>query len=174
MQISTFTPNNNTNKPAFGIKIDGKVAMKICDEMYGQKLTKHMPAYEKQFDKLSVSGLDSSELYLATGRDYDTFMLKNPEITTAYEKPIAQAKKGDLLSAWFKIQPEDIEKAEKILKEVIEEKRKGLVAMADNVIVRALLYTKNNEKDVIKAVQKMDDDTVIDLYYTAKSKIAGK
>ena len=60
------------------------------------------------------------------------------------------------------------------MKEVIEEKRKGLVAMADNVIVRALLYTKNNEKDVVKAVQKMDDDTVIDLYYTAKSKIAGK
>ena len=95
-------------------------------------------------------------------------MLKNSSITTAYKKPLVKAEKGKLFEAWFKITPEDIQKAESMLQEVIDEKRNGLIDMAKNSVVRLMLYSKNNEKDVTKAVQKMDDDSVIDLYYRAK------
>ncbi len=169
MQVNTVTQGNKNNNLNFGIKISGKISSEICKEIYDQKLNKYMPSYVQQYEKLSKSGLETSELYLAKGKDVDTFMLKNPSITTAYEKPLMQAQKGNLLEAWFNIKPEDIQNAEKMLKEAITEKRQGLVSMADNVVVRALLYGKNNEKEVSKAVEKLDDNTVIDLFYQAKN-----
>ena len=168
MQVNAITQNNKSNNLNFGIKISGKVSNEICQEIFDQKLNKYMPSYVHQYERLRASGMDSSELYLVRGKDHDTFMLKNSTITTAYEKPIARAEKGNLLQAWFNIKPEDIQNAEKMLREVIEEKRQGLVSMADNVVVRALLYSKNNEKNVSKAVEKLDDNTVIDLFYQAK------
>ncbi len=169
MQVNTVTQSNSKNNLNFGIKINGKVSSEICKEIYDQKLNKYMPSYVQQYERLRASGMDSSELYLVRGKDNDTFMLKNPSITTAYEKPLAKASKGNLLEAWFNIKPEDIKNAEKMLKEMIEEKRQGLVSMADNVVVRAMLYGKNNEKEVSKAVEKLDDNTVIDLFYQAKN-----
>ncbi len=165
MRVNSIDSNN---KPAFGLNIDGRVAMELCSEIYGRKLTQKMPAYVAHFEKLRASGLETSEIYIAKGPKSDTFMLKNPSITTAYEKPLEKADKGNLLEAWFKIKPEDIQKAEKMLKEAIDEKRNGLVGMAKSAIVRTMLYTKNNEKDIAKSVQKMDDESVIDLYYKAK------
>ena len=165
MRVNSIDVNN---KPSFGVKIDGRLATDLCSEIYGRKLAKYMPAYVQQFEKLKTAGLDTSELYIARDNKFDTFMLKNSSITTAYKKPLVKAEKGKLLEAWFKITPEDIQKAESMLQEVIDEKRNGLIDMAKNSVVRLMLYTKNNEKDVTKAVQKMDDDSVIDLYYRAK------
>ena len=159
--------NSNNNKPSFGLKIDGRVAMDLCSEIYGRKLAQQMPSYVKHFETLKATGLNTSELYIAKSLKEDTFVLKNRSITTAYEKPLVKAEKGKLLEAWFKLKPEDIKDAEKMLQDVIDEKRNGLIEMAQNAIVRTMLYTKNNEKDIAKSVQKMDDDSVIDLYYRA-------
>lgn len=164
MRVNSIDLNN---KPSFGLKINGRVATELCSEIYGRKLASQMPAYVKHFEKLKASGLDSSELYIAKSLKDDTFVLKNHSITKAYEKPLVKAEKGKLLEAWFKIKPEDIKTAEKMLQDAIGEKRNGLIEMAQNPLVRTMLYTKNNEKDIAKSVQKMDDDSVIDLYYSA-------
>lgn len=165
---TTYSP-----KPAFGVKIDGRIATDLCQEMYSRNLGKYSPAYVSHYEKLKASGLPASEISLSKGADGATnFNLKNPQITTAYEIPLGSAKPGHLLESWFNIKPENIVKAEKSLKEIITEKVDGLMKLAverDDVYDKVI--TASGEKTLSKAIKKLDDEQIIDLYFDSKKPV---
>lgn len=162
---------NNVNSqytPNFGVKIDGRVACDICQEMYSGKLAKYSAAYTSHFEKLRATGSPTSEIYLSksVANGETNFVLRNPEITTAYEIPLGSAKPGHLLETWFNIKPEDIMKAEQRLKDLIFEKFNGLFKAAlDNDVVYDKVISESGEKELSKAMKKLNDDQIIDLYY---------
>ncbi len=117
--------HSNNLKPAFGAKINGDVALKICKEMYGNKLNKYETAYVNRYQALRKAGSESSEIYISRGAgDRCAFNLRNKELTEEYEIPLEETKVGHLLEAWFKIKPEDIEKAEVRLRELINRRKR--------------------------------------------------
>lgn len=159
--------NSTYIEPAFKAKIDGRVALDICQEMYSRNLGKYSSAYVSHYEKLKASGLPSSEIYTSKGANGVTnFNFKNPEITTAYEIQLGSAKPGHLLETWFGIKPENIKNAEKKLKELISEKVNGLMKAAierDDVYDKVL--SAGGEKTLSDSIKKLNDDQIIDLYF---------
>ncbi len=169
MQINKITPNHN-NKPAFSAKLNGKLTFDISKELYARKFGKYNQIYAAHCKKLEKAGSEHSELYLAKYADGTMgFNLKNPAITTAYEIPMGKAKPGHLLETFFNIKAEDIVKAEETIKSLIGEKINGLInAAKKNKDVYNKVTTAGKDKNIEKAVKNLDDNTIIDLYYSAK------
>ena len=168
MQINS----NNTayTKPAFGTKLNGKLTLDICNELYARNLGKYAQAYSTHCQKLASAGLKTSELYLSKNSSGRIgFNLKNPSITSAYEIPMGEAKPGHMLETFFNIKPEDIVKAEEKIKSLIGEKVSGLLkaAKSDKNVYNTVTKA-GKDGNVEKAVKNLDDNTIIDLYYSTK------
>ncbi len=167
MHITPVNANNSCT--TFGTRINGKLSTELCKELFAKKSNLNT-RYAAQFERLSKAGSDNSELYIAKYTDGShNFLLKNPSITTAYEIPLAKAKPGQLLETFLNIKPEDITKAEQTMKSLIAEKINKLIKAAqDRQEVCRIITKAGNDKNIEKAVKNLDDNTVIDLYYTTK------
>ena len=74
-----------------------------------------------------------------------------------------------MLETFFNIKAEDIVKAEETIKSLIGEKINGLInAAKKNKDVYNKVTTAGKDKNIEKAVKNLDDNTIIDLYYSAK------
>ena len=168
MKINTISTNYNT--PGFGAKLNGKLTFDLSTELFARKLGKYGQAYDAHCKKLASAGSETSELYLSkNGGGTIGFNLKNPSITTAYEIPMGEAEPGHLLETFFKIKPEDIIKAEEKMKSLINEKISGLIkaAQSDKNVYNTVTKA-GKDSNVEKAVKNLDDNTIIDLYYSTK------
>ncbi len=159
--------NANYNKPAFGAKLNGSLTLELSKELFARKLGKYSQTYAEHCKKLTSAGSESSELYLAKYTDGTvSFNLKNQSITSEYEIPMGNAKYGSLLETFFKIKPEHIIKAEQTIKELITEKKNGLLKAAKEYKdVHNKVTQAGQDKNIEKAIQNLDDRTIINLYY---------
>lgn len=167
-----ITPVNTniSGSTAFGTKINGKLSLELSKELFARKNSRLFGAYESHFERLRKAGSNTSELYIAHyADDTSNFLLKNPSITNAYEIPLGKTKSGHLLETFFNIKPEDITKAEQTIKSLISEKINGLIkAATERKDVYNIVTKAGNDKNIEKAVKNLDDNTVIDLYYSTK------
>jgi len=171
MQVNGIN-SAKSNVQAFGMKIDGMVPSKLSKELFSRNLGKYSQDYALHYEKLKAAGHPSSELYLTkSANDVTTFVLKNPEITTAYEISLGSAKQGKLLEAWFKIKPEDIKKSEKSLKNLITEKIDWLFAAASkNKELKDTVISAGKDKNLSKAINNLSHEKIIDLYFASKAR----
>ena len=169
MQVNTITPNS-LSKLNFSARISGKVALDISKEIFANNSAKYSQAYVDHFEKIKASGSNDSEIYLSKGVDgMMNFVLKNPRISTAYEKPLVKTKPGHLLEGFFKIKSDDIQKAENEISSMITTKRDAVFEMSKtNEAIKQKIIEKGGSSDFNEAFSLLKDDDVIDMYYASK------